>query len=70
MGAVKLLGHELTVPAKNRVGLDDLRHFFQRLLAELLADVGQGLAFAIAQADATFDLVAKHAIFGHEVLIA
>jgi hypothetical protein len=40
------------------------------LPAELLADTRSCLAFAIAQAYAPFDLVAKHAIFGHEVLMA
>ena len=41
-GAIKLLGHELAVPTENGVGLDDRRHFRQRLLAQLLADVGEG----------------------------
>jgi len=36
-GAVKLLGHELTMPAKYRVGLDDGGHFLQGLLPQLLA---------------------------------
>jgi hypothetical protein len=32
-GAVKLLGYERTVPAKNRVGLDDGGHVLEGLLA-------------------------------------
>ena len=45
-------------------------HFRQRLLAQLLAYPRPGnSALAIAQAYATVDLVAKDAIFGHEVLI-
>src|SRR6266851_98860 len=70
LGAVKLLGDQLAVPAENRVGFDDLRHFLQGLLPQLLAQLGQGFALAITQAYATFDLVAQDAIFGHEVLIA
>src|SRR5947208_16317073 len=62
LGAVKLLGHELTVPAKNRIGLDDLRDFLESLLAELLADARQGLTFAVTQPDAPLDLVAYDAI--------
>jgi hypothetical protein len=58
------------MPSENRVGLDDGGHFLQGLLAQPLANLGQGLAIAIAQAYATFDLVTKHAIFGHEVFIA
>src|SRR2546425_9839546 len=49
LGAVKLLRDERAVPAKNRVGLDDLGHFLESLLAQFLADLGQRLAFAIRQ---------------------
>ena len=70
LGAVKLLGHELAVPAENRVGLDDRGHFLQGLLAQLLADLGQGLALAITQPHTPCDLVAQDAIFRHQVLVA
>ena len=50
LGTVKLLGDELAVPAENRVGFDDRRHFRQGLLPQLLANLGEGLALAIAQA--------------------
>jgi hypothetical protein len=70
LGAVKLLGDQLAVPAENRVGFDDLRHFLQGLLPQLLAQLGQGFALAVTQAYATFDLVAQDGIFGHGVLIA
>jgi hypothetical protein len=56
--AVKFLGDQCAVPAENRIGLDDLRHFQQGLLAQLLADDGEGFALAITQLDATFELVA------------
>src|SRR5437879_328470 len=56
-GAVTLLGHELTVPAKNGLGLDDRRHFLQSLLAQLLANLGEDFALAIAESYAPFDLV-------------
>ncbi len=45
--AVTLLGHELTVPAENRVRLDDRGHVLEGLLAPLLANGSQGHAFAI-----------------------
>lgn len=35
LGAVKLLGDQFAVPAKNRVGLDDGGHFLQGLLPNL-----------------------------------
>src|SRR5262249_10563301 len=47
--AVKLLGHELTVPAKNRVRLDDRGHVLEGFLAQFLTNLGQGLAFTIRQ---------------------
>jgi len=39
-GAVELLGHELTIPAKNRIGLDDRGHVLQGLLPQLVANFG------------------------------
>ena len=67
--AVKLLGHELPVPAKDRVRRDDRGHFFEGLLAELLTNFGQRFALAVTQPYTTFDLVSQHTIFGDEVLI-
>src|SRR5207253_9716579 len=39
--AVTLLSHELPLPAKNRVRLDDRGHVLESLLTELLANLGQ-----------------------------
>jgi hypothetical protein len=47
--SIKLLRHEFAVPAQNRVGLDNHSDFFQGLLAQLLANVRQGLALAVTQ---------------------
>jgi hypothetical protein len=58
------------MPSENRLGLDDLGHCREGLLAQLLADYGKGLALAIAQPNAPFELVAEDAIFCHQVLIA
>ena len=57
------------MPGENRVGFDDGGDFLQGLLAQLLADVGQRLAFAIRQPHATCDLVAQDAIFCHQILV-
>jgi hypothetical protein len=70
LGAVTFLGHQRAVPAEDRVRFDDLGHFRQRVLAQLLAHLSQGAALAITQADAAFDLVTQDAIFGHDVRIA
>ena len=64
-GAVKLLGHELAVPAEHRVRLDDRGHVLQGLLTQLLADVGEGCALAIAESHAPLKLVAQDAILRH-----
>ena len=70
LGAVKLLGHELTVPAKHRIGLDDGGDFRQRLLTKLVANRRESLPFGVRQPHAARDLVAQHAILCHQVLIA
>jgi hypothetical protein len=69
-GAIKFLRHKPTVPAQDGVGLDDGGHFLQGFLAQLLANFGQRLAFAICQPHTTCDLVAQDTIFGHQVLVA
>jgi hypothetical protein len=58
------------VPGKNRVGLDDVGHFLEGLLAQFLTNLSQRPAFAIRQPHTAPDLVAQDAIFGDEVLIA
>jgi hypothetical protein len=68
-GTIKLLGDQLAVPAENGVRLDERGHFLQSLLAELLADLGEGLPLAIIQPDASFKLVAQDAILRHQVLV-
>ncbi len=70
LGAVKLLGDQFAVPAKNRVGLNDLGHFLQGLLPQLVANCGQRLAFAVTQPDAPFELVAEDTIFRDQILVA
>ena len=69
-GAVTLLGDKFAVPAKKRVGCDDGGHFLHGWLPQPLTDFGQRLAFASRQPHTARDLVAKHTIFGHEVLVA
>jgi hypothetical protein len=63
LGTVTLLGHERAVPAENRIGLDDLGHFRQRLLPQLVADLSQGLPLAVTQTHASLELIAEYAIF-------
>lgn len=58
LGTIELLGHQLAVPSENRVGCDDAGDLPQRLLAQLLANLGQDRALAIAQAYPAFDLIA------------
>src|SRR5207249_2228044 len=67
--AIEFLGDKLPVPGEDGVGLDDLGDFLQRFLSQLLGDLREGLASAVTQPYATFDLVAEDAIFGHQVRI-
>src|SRR5262249_6579368 len=68
--AVKLLRHELLVPAKNRVWLDDRGDSLEGLLAQLLTNGSQGRTFAIRQPHTACDLVTEDTILRHQVLIA
>jgi len=70
LGTIKFLCDELLVPAQDRVGLDHMCYFLQRLLAQLLADLSQGLALAITQAYTTFNLAVENTVFAHQILIA
>ena len=62
LGAVKLLCNQLPVPGQNGVGCNDRCHLLQRLLPQLLADLGQRLALLVAQPHALWDLLAQDAI--------
>src|SRR6266581_7000019 len=68
--AVEFLRHQPAVPGENGVRGDDGGDFLESLLAELLADFSQCLAFAVRQLHTTSDLVAQEAILCHQVLIA
>jgi len=68
--AVKLLRDEFAVPGENRVRFDDVSHFLQGLLPQLVADLSERLALAVTEVHASCELVAEHAIFRHEVFIA
>src|SRR6266700_214278 len=67
LGTVTLRGHERAVQAENRIGLDDLGHFRQRLLPPLVADLSQGLPLAVTQPHASLDLVAEDTIFRDQI---
>jgi hypothetical protein len=44
-------------------------HFLPGFLAQLLADLGQDRAFAVAQPEASLELVAEYLIFCHEIFV-
>jgi hypothetical protein len=58
LGAIEFLGDEPGVPGKDRVGFAKTGHLLEGLLAQLLANLRQRLAFPIAQSYAAFDLLA------------
>jgi hypothetical protein len=70
LGAIEFLGDEPGVPGKDRVGFDETGHLLQGLLARLLANLRQRLAFPIAQVYAAYDLLASYSVFCHEVFVA
>jgi hypothetical protein len=58
IGALYRVFGRLEFPQATGTPPDKLGHFLQGLLAELLADLGEGLALAITQLDASLDLLA------------
>jgi hypothetical protein len=70
LGTIKLLRDELLVPAQDRVGLNHMRHFFQCLLAQLLAELGQSFALTVRQPYTARDLMPQDAILCHQILVA
>jgi hypothetical protein len=66
---VKLLRGELAVPGQDGIRLHDAGHVLQRLLAQLLPDLGEHFAFAITKAYLAFNLRAQDTILCHQVLV-
>jgi hypothetical protein len=69
-GAIEFLSHQLAMPGENRLGFDDGSDFLQRLLAEFLADLGQGLALGVGKLDPPCNVVAQNPILFDHVCVA
>jgi hypothetical protein len=69
LGTITLLVRKHAVPSQDGVGLGNCRHFFQGLLAQLLAQLGERFAVAVRELDAPSDLLAEDAILGDQVRI-
>jgi hypothetical protein len=69
LGAIEFLSDELAVPGKNGLGCNDRRHLLQRLLAQLLANLGQAPSLRISQLDTTSELLAQDTVFRHQVFV-
>jgi hypothetical protein len=68
--AIKFLGHKLAMPGEYGIGFDDGGDVFEGLLAEFLADLGEGLTLGASELYTSFNLLAQDAIFGSEIFIA
>jgi hypothetical protein len=68
--ALTLLVDERAVPGEDSVRLGNGRELFQRLLAELLADLSQYFAIAVRQVQPTVDLLAEEAVLSYQILVA
>ncbi len=69
LGAVEFLRDEPSVPPEDCLGSHDIGHLLERLLAELLSDLGQRSPLAIRQPQAPSDLISKNAVLGSEILV-
>jgi hypothetical protein len=58
------------MPSQDRLRPNDLGHFLQSFSPQTFADLGQGPALRIAQAQPAFDLVSQDPVFGEEILVS
>ena len=58
------------MPGENRVGFDDGGDFFQGLLAELLAELSQGLALGVGELNTPLNLLAQDTVLCDHVFVA
>jgi hypothetical protein len=64
------LRHQFAVPGKDGIGFNDRNEYFKGLLAQLLADLRQGLALAIVEPEVSLYLVAQDAVLRDQIFIA
>ncbi len=69
LGTIKLLGNQLPMPRQDRIGLDDCRDLFQRLIAELLTHRSQCLSITVTEPHTAPDLLMEYTIFRDEVFV-
>ena len=69
LGDITWRGGEFAVPGPYGVRLGHCGNLLKRFLAQLYANLGEGLAIAVSQRDTTRALLAKHAILCHEVCV-
>ena len=67
MSSRHVLVGELAIPGKDGIRPGHGGDFFERLLTQLDAQLGEFLALAVGQLQATVDLIAQDAIFCHDV---
>ena len=70
VGAIEFVSGEFALPGEDGIRFDDLGDFFQGFLAELFADLGQGLALGVCELHASLDLIAQDAVFCREILVS
>jgi hypothetical protein len=58
------------MPGEDRLRFDQTGHLLQRLLAQLLADLGQAPSLRVVQLDTTCELLAQDTVFRHQVCVA
>ena len=69
-GAIEFLRHQFAMPGEDGGGFDDGGDFLQGLLPQLLANLREGLPFAIAESNAPLDLVTQNPIFRDQIFVA
>ena len=69
LGPIELPGHELPVPAEDRIGFCGIRDVLKRFPTQPVTYLGQRLLLGVREQQATVDLFPQNPVFGNQLLI-
>jgi hypothetical protein len=67
--AIEFLHYELPVPGYDGLRFNDAGHLLKGLFTQPPANLGQGLAFPVAQSYTPLNLLTQDAVFHHQILV-
>ena len=68
--SVELMRNQFPIPAKDRLGLNDIRHIGQYFSPEPVTNLCQGFPLQVRQAQAPFQLIHQHTVLGSQIFVS